>query len=194
MKKLRRVWFWPIFLKNISFPLHEHISEQRAKHSSACSQRRLSSCMQWEQHQDLCLFSRYGLEPRFWAMQVRVEYPVMIWPHVCKLPEPNIGKRRGKVPSAFCVWQVWLSLLTHSSKNSVIINPAMIFVKSLRSAAGGAMHRLLPFAFVLNTFDSIPAKTKCKGVGGERMQQGLKSQSPACGYMFWSHRITSFQF
>lgn len=180
-------------LKNISFTLHEYVSEQRAKPSSACSQCRLSSCMQREQHQDLRLFSRCGLEPRSWAVQVWLEYPIMIWPHVCKLPEPNIGKRRGKVPPAFCVWQAWLSLLTHSSKISVIMNPAI--VKSLCSAAGeGAMHRLLPFAFVLHTFDSIPAKTECKGVGGERMQQGLRSQRSACGYMFWSHGMTNFHF
>lgn len=51
-------------LKNISFTLHEYVSEQRAKHSSAGSQCRLSSCMQREQHQDLRLFSRCGLEPR----------------------------------------------------------------------------------------------------------------------------------
>lgn len=67
----------------------------------------------------------------------------MIWPHACELPEPNIGKRRGKVPPALCVRRVPLSLLTHGSRS--IINPARISVKASCSAAGeGAMHSLLP--------------------------------------------------
>lgn len=148
---------------------------------------------QWEQHWALNPFSRRGLEPRFWAMQVGLEYLMMIWHHVCKLPELNIGKRRGKVPPAFCVPRVWLSLLTHSSKSSSIKNPAKIFVKPSCSSAGeGAMCRLLPF--VLNTFDAAPAKAECKRVGGERTQQGLKSQSPASGYMLWGHGMTCFHF
>lgn len=36
-------------------------------------------------------------------MQVQLEYPVMIWPRVYGLPEPNIGKSKGKVPPAFCM-------------------------------------------------------------------------------------------
>lgn len=196
MKGPRWVWFLPIFFKKfISFVLHECVSEQWAKHSSGCSQCRLSSGMQREQHWALCLFSRRGLEPRSWAMQVQLEYLIMIWPRVCKLPEPNIGKRRRKVPPALCVPQVQLSLLTHRSKSSTIINPAKISVKASCSAAGeGAMHRLLPFACVLNTYHSVPEMGEGKGVGGARTQQGLRSQSSSSGYVFWSHGMASFHF
>lgn len=154
------------------------------------------SYMRWEQHRTLCLFNRCGLEPRSWVMQVQLEHPMMIWPHVYELPEPNIGKRKGKVPPAFCMWQVRLSLFTHSSKCSIIINSVMFFVKSLHAvlAGEGAVHRLLPFSFVLNTFNSLPAKAECKGVAGEKWQQGFRSQSPACGYMFLSPGMTNFHF
>lgn len=138
-------------------------------------------------------FQQRGLEPRSWAMQVWLECLIMIWPHACELPEPNIGKRRGKVPPALCVRQVPLSLLTHGSRS--IINPARISVKASCSAAGeSAIHSLLPCAFVLNTFKPSPAKAECKGVAGERTQQRLRSQGPACGYVFWSHGMSNFHF
>jgi len=56
------------------------------------------------------------------------------------------------------------------------------------------MHRLLPFCFVLNTFSSLPAKEECKGMRGERLQQGFRSQSPASGYMFLSPGMTNIHF
>ena len=154
------------------------------------------SYMQWEQHRTPCLFNRCDLEPRSWVMQVQLEYSVMIWPHVYRLPEPNIGKRKGKVPPARCMWQVRLSLLTHSSKCRIIINSAMFFVKSLHAvlAGEGAVHTLLPFSFVLNTFNSLLAKAGRKGVGRERSQQGFRSQSRACGYMVLSPGMTNFHF
>lgn len=195
MKELRWVWFLPIFFKKyffyIAWVCHWAMSQAELRLLSVQAQLRHAMREHWA----LCLFSKRGLEPRSWAMQVRLEYLIMIWPRVCKLPEPNIGKRRGKVPPALCVRQVRLRLLTHSSKSSAIINPAKISVKASCSAAGeGAMHRLLPFAFVLNTFHSIPAKAECKEVEGARAQQGLRSQSPASGYVLRSHGMTSFHF
>lgn len=144
----------------------------------------------------LCLFNRCDLEPRSWVMQVQLEYPVMVWPHVYELPEPNIGKRKGKVPPAFGMWQVWCSLLTHSGKCFIIINSAMFFVKRLDAvlAEEGAGHRLLTFFVVLNTFNSIPPKAEHNREGRERSQQVFRSQSSAGGYMVLSPGMTNFHF
>lgn len=51
------------------------------------------------------------------------------------------------------------------------------------------MHRLLPFLFGLNNFDSIPAKAECKRVGGERVQQDL---DPKVLYLHMCSEVTEW--
>lgn len=127
---------------------------------------------------------------------MQVEYSVMIWPHVCRLPEPNVGERKGEVAPAFCMWQVRLSLLTRSSKCRIVTECAVFFMKSLHAglAGEGAVHMILPFSFVLNTVNSVPAKAEHKGVGGERSQQGFRCQSCACAHPVLSPGMTNFHF
>lgn len=72
----------------------------------------------------------------------------------------------------------------------------MLFIRSLLAglAEEGALHRLLPFSFVLNTVNSVPAKAEHNGVGGERSQQVFRYQSCACGYLVLSPGMNSFHF
>lgn len=74
----------------------------------------------------------------------------------------------------------------------------MFFVKkslhAVLAGEGECSAQALPFSVVLNTFNSIPARAGREGVGGERSQQGFRSQSGACGYMVLSPGMTNFCF